>query len=182
MRGFVLILVVLCLLAAPSVRANGGELRVADHPAGPYVVTVFTSPSPVRAGAVDVSVLVMDAPGSAIIDDAQVTVIAEPIGHAAPGGSYPATRDQADIKLYYAAKFNLPAAGQWRFTVDVQGPRGGGTTAFEVAVGEASVISAPLLIALLLLVPLGIGWRLAHAQRQRLRRSPAAARAEHDRV
>jgi hypothetical protein len=181
MRRFPLILVALCLLAAPSVQANGGTVQVADQPLGAYVVTVWTSPSPVRAGAVDVSVLVQDQARQPV-DDAQVTITTEPINHAAPGSSYPATRDQANIKLYYAAKFNLPAAGQWRFTVDVQGPRGGGATAFEVAAGEASVISTPLLIALLLLVPLGIAWRLAQAQRQRLRRSPAEARAEQDRA
>jgi len=181
MRRFAFILIVLCLLVAPSARANGGTVQVADQPAGPYIVTVFTSPSPVRAGAVDVSVLVQDQARQPV-DDAQVTVTTEPIGHAAPGGTYSATRDQADIKLYYAAKFNLPAAGQWRFTVDVQGPRGGGATAFALEAGGASVISAPLLIALLFLVPLGIAWRLAHAQRQRLRRSSAAARAEQDRA
>jgi hypothetical protein len=60
-------------------------------------------------------------------------------------------------------------------TVDVQGPQGGGATAFEVEVGSASLIGTPFLIALLLLVPLGIGWRLAQAQRQRLRQ---AARTE----
>lgn len=180
MRRFVFILVALCLLSAPSVQANGGQLRVGDQPVGAYVVTVWTSPSPVRAGAVDVSVLVQDQARQPV-DDAQVTITTEPLGHAGPGGSYPATRDQADIKLYYAAKFNLPTAGQWRFTVDVQGPRGGGATAFALEAGGASVISAPFLIALLLLVPLGIAWWLAQAQRQRLRRSPAEAPAEQDR-
>ena len=180
MRHLVVILVMLCLLAAPSAWANGGQLRVSDQPAGPYVVTVWTSPSPVRAGLVDVSVLVQDQARQPV-NDAQVTVIAEPISHGGSGGSYPATRDQAHIKLYYAAKFNLPAAGQWRFTVDVQGSRGGGTMAFALEAGGARVISTPLLIALLFLVPLGIAWRLAQAQRQRLRRSPAGARAQQDR-
>lgn len=181
MRRLLVILVALCLLAAPSVRANGGTVQVADQPAGPYVVTVFTSPSPVRAGAVDVSVLVQDQARQPV-DDAQVTVTTEPINHGGPGGSYPATRDQADNKLYYAAKFNLPAAGQWRFTVDVQGQRGGGATAFALEAGGASVISPPLLVALLLLVPLGIAWRLAQAQRQRLRRTATEARADQERA
>ncbi len=170
-------IVIALLLAASPVWANGGTIQVPEQPVGPYLVTVSTSPSPFRAGPVDISVYVANTQGNRI-DDAQVMITTEPLGHTASGGSYPATRDQADIKDFYAAKFNLPAPGRWRITVDVQGPQGGGATAFEVEAGSASLIGTPFLIALLLLVPLGIGWRLAQAQRKRLRQ---AARTEQTR-
>ncbi len=173
MRRVFVILAALLLSVSP-VWANGGTVRVAEQPVGPYFITVYTSPSPFRAGPVDVSAYVADAQGNRV-DDSQVTMITEPLGHTAQGGSYPATRDQADIKDFYSGKFNLPAPGRWRMTVDVQGPQGGGATAFELEAESASLIGTPFLIALLLLVPLGIGWRLAQAQRQRLRQ---AARTE----
>jgi hypothetical protein len=164
------VIVALLLIVSPA-WANGGTIQVSEQSVGPYLVTVFTSPSPFRAGPVDVSAYVADAEGNRV-DDAKVTINIEPVDRPGPGGSYPATRDQADIKEYYSAKFNLPAAGRWSITASVHGPRGGGTTpAFEVEAGGASLISTPFLVALLLLVPLGIGWRLAQAQRQRLRQA-----------
>jgi hypothetical protein len=166
------LLLMCCALLAPTAFANGGEVRVSNAPAGPYAVTVFTSPTPFRAGPVDISVYVAEGQNLAPVEDAQVTVTVEPIGHAGAGGSYPATHEQATNKLFYAAKFTLPSDGQWRVTVDVDGPLGSGSTAFELEAGGASRISGPLLIVLLVLVPLGIAWRLAQAQRQRLR--PAA--------
>lgn len=175
MRRMLVIVLVLLLLAAP-VWANGGQIQVPEQRVGPYLVTVFTSPSPFRAGQVDVSVLVRN-PAGELIDDAQVTVTTVPLGHAGPGGTYPATQAQASIKSFYSAKFNLPEAGQWRMTVAIAGAQGSGSTTFDVDAGSASLISAPFLIALLLLVPLGIGWRLAQAQRRRLRQ---AASTEHE--
>jgi hypothetical protein len=47
-----------------------------------------------------------------------------------------------------------------------------------VEAGAASVINGPLLIVLLALVPLGIAWRLAQAQRRRLSPAERAARQE----
>jgi len=167
---WVFVILVALLLAVSPVWANGGTIQVPEQPVGPYLVTVYTSPSPFRAGPVDISVVVFDQQ-RALVNDAQVTVTTEPLGHAGSGGSYPATHDQADIKSYYAAKFDLPASGQWRITVDVQGAQGSGTTTFDVDAGAAPLISVPFLVALLLLVPLGIGWRLAQAQRQRLRQA-----------
>jgi hypothetical protein len=52
----------LCMLFVPpsGLRADGGAMRLSER-AGGYRVTVFTDPTPLRAGPVDVSVFVQDA-------------------------------------------------------------------------------------------------------------------------
>ena len=54
---------VLILLGSANAEANGGALRLARAPLGPYVVSVWTQPDPPRVGTIDVSVAVM-APGT----------------------------------------------------------------------------------------------------------------------
>ena len=174
MRRILLWLIVaLAVMIARPVWANGGQIRVSNETVGPYKVTVFTSPSPLREGPIDVSVYVADQQERPV-EDAQVTVTTEPLGHEAPGGSYPATRDQATNRLFYAAKFTLPAEGQWRMMVEVDGPLGRGTTTFDVEAGAAGAINLRLLITLLALVPLAVAWWMARAQRRRLRSTQPA--------
>lgn len=178
MRRLVMSLLV-CLLVITPVSANGGQVRVADQAVGQYLVTVSTSPAPLRAGPVDISVIVQDQ-ARQTVNDARVTVTTEPLGHAGPGGSYPATRDQATVREFYAAKFNLPAAGQWRMQVDITGPQGAGSTSFDVEASSAALINGPVLFVVLGLVPLAIAWRLAQAQRRRLGRSARIPRRGFD--
>ncbi len=151
----VLLFIVLAplFLSAKPVLANGGTIQVASEPAGPYEVTVFTSPSPIRVGLVDVSVLVQRAGSDDLVHDARVLVTAEPIGHAGPAGTFDATREQATNKLFYAAKFKLPVAGRWRLGVRVSGPLGHGAVRFEVEATRATLLDRPLVVVLLVALP-----------------------------
>ena len=76
MRRLCLTILATFLLAAPA-RGDGGTVRISER-AGPYRVTVFTSPSPLRAGPVDVSVLVQDGETGELATDVRVTVRAAP--------------------------------------------------------------------------------------------------------
>jgi hypothetical protein len=126
----------LSLALASGARANGGQVRVAAERAGPYEVTVFTSPAPLRAGELDVSVL-LQRPGSPeIVEDARIAVVVTTAGGATVG-RFPATREQATNKLYYAAKFPLEQPGHYRITVEISGPEGSGAVGFEAAVEPA---------------------------------------------
>ena len=72
----ILMLVLLSsLILHPSsfARADGGAVRLRER-AGGYQIAVFTSPTPFRAGPVDVSVLVQDAATGECVPEAQVTV------------------------------------------------------------------------------------------------------------
>lgn len=109
---------VLLAAAAPPVRADGGTVR-ASVQKGRWQVTVFTSPNPLRAGPVDVSVLVQDAKTGRPDPAARVTVTAASRTVPPVVVSEPATPDAATNKLLVAALFDLPEAGWWDFQVEV---------------------------------------------------------------
>ncbi len=108
---------ILLLLAtsAPAL-ADGGIVRHVEV-VGPWRVTVFTSPTPVRAGPVDVSFLVQKAATGETVLDASIDVQCEGPGEPV---AVRATRARATNRLLYAALFTLPAPGDWRFTVTVR--------------------------------------------------------------
>jgi hypothetical protein len=103
--------------------------------AGGYQVAVFTSPTPFRAGPVDVSVFVQDAATGECVPEALVTVCLR-----APGASRilqcPATTEAATNKLFHAAVFQLPEPGWWDVEVAVEGPQGPAFLQFGVEAEE----------------------------------------------
>jgi hypothetical protein len=78
--------------------------------AGPYEVSVCTSPGPILVEYVDVSAMVQ-RPGGELVQDAQVGVSAKPSSAQASGPSVQATHDQATNKLFYAAPVAVGATG-----------------------------------------------------------------------
>jgi hypothetical protein len=124
------------LIPHPSslAKADGGAVRLRER-AGSYQITVFTSPTPFRAGPVDVSVLVQDDATGECVPEARVTVRLE-----APGTGrvreYPATAEAATNKLFRAAEFRLTEPGWWEVTVAVEGPRGPALVRFGVQADE----------------------------------------------
>lgn len=126
-------LLVSSLILHPSslARADGGVPRLSEK-AGGYRVSVFTSPTPVRAGPVDVSVLVQDADAGELVPDVRVVVRAAPRGQPATVVSYPATAEAATNKLYRAAVVELPEPGWWHMEVTVEGVRGSAQVRFAV--------------------------------------------------
>lgn len=121
---------VLAVLALPAAAgADGGLVRLSQA-AGPFTITVFTAPTPLRAGAIDVSVLVQRAGGGEVVDDAAVTVTLR--GGSGATITAAATRAQATNKLLYAALLDLPAAGAWEVAVEVQARGATAAVAFPV--------------------------------------------------
>ena len=99
-------------------------------------ITVFTAPNPLRAGPVDVSVLVQDASGRPLTD-VPVAVRAHPAGDPARQVSGPATAEAATNKLLLAAPLEFGEPGRWRVEVGVMGPGGTVRIDFDVEVAEA---------------------------------------------
>src|SRR5262249_29946752 len=112
----------LVTLSPCQARADGGAVRLSEQ-VGAYQVTVFTAPTPFRAGPVDVSVLVLDAATAEHVPEARVTV------RLTASGSgrtlvYPATAEAATNKLFHAANLELPKPGWWDVEVAIEGPHG----------------------------------------------------------
>jgi len=127
--GSCFFLVALSLLCT-SARGDGGALRLSQRIGG-RMVSVFTSPTPLRAGRVDVSVYVQDAASADPIGRAEVFVTAAPLDRHGESIRRRATVDQATNKLFQAAEFDLPEAGRWRFSIEADDPRQPGTLSFE---------------------------------------------------
>jgi hypothetical protein len=117
--------------------ANGGVQQLTLAPAGPYEVTALTSPTPVRPGGVDVSVLVYQAHTERLVQDALVTVTAQELGQVLPSVTFSATHERASNPLFYAADVELPRPGRWRLSIQVSSQLGEGTTAFDVDVAQS---------------------------------------------
>ena len=168
--------------------ANGGIVRISNEPVGPWLVTVYSSPTPLRTGEVDISTLVLDSAGR--IADVPITVDANPVGFVAEAVQAPADRRQATNKLFKAAKFDIGVPGRWEFRIRIGAAAGaeqpdpagraraeggtpreddarrererpGGVVSFEAVVTKSTILDRPLLLATLVLMPLLVlGWFL----------------------
>lgn len=113
------ILVLLLGLLSEPLLADGGIVR-ASTVSGSWRLTLFSSPTPLRAGPVDLSVLIQDAATDQPVLDATVNLMLrhpdnEPI-------LVKATPASATNRLLYAALLELPLAGTW--TIDVLAVKG----------------------------------------------------------
>ena len=115
--------------------ADGGVV-LREEVSGPYRVTLFGSPAPLRAGPADLSVFVQDAKtGAPVLDHVvtvSVTATAEPASSEAwappccsmkvKTSAVTATHAAAQNKLLYAADVIFPASGPHDLTVTVRPP------------------------------------------------------------
>jgi hypothetical protein len=134
MRQFLLIAVV-CLISPAIVRADGGTVRISERQ-GEYQITAFTSPTPFRAGPVDISVLVQNATDGEAAADVHVVVRIAPVDRPDEALTEVATTAAATNKLFRSALFELPAPGRWQVNVAVEGPSGPAEAHFELEAGE----------------------------------------------
>jgi hypothetical protein len=129
-------MLVCCFLFFPAtrLRADGGAVRLREQ-AGAYQVTVFTAPTPFRAGPVDVSVLVQEAATGECVPEARATMrlTARRTGDVL---EYPATAAAATNKLFHAAVFQLPEPGWWDVDIAIEGPHGPALLRFGVEADE----------------------------------------------
>ena len=130
------IVVALTLLVATRALGDGGAVQVRQAD-GPFVVTIFTAPTPLRAGPVDISVLVQTRDGNQPVLDAQVFVTLKSSTGDPPAIETAATRQQATNKLLFATVVNLPFAGPWDLRVTVRRGQEAAEVSCEVAVAAA---------------------------------------------
>jgi hypothetical protein len=109
--------------------ADGGTIRLSEQ-RGEYRITVFTTPALVRAGPVDISVLVQDAATGELAPAVQATISAKCLGAHGTTLRQVATTEAATNKLYRAAIFDLPEAGLWEVNVAITGDLGKAEVSF----------------------------------------------------
>ena len=134
MRHIALACVVLASAVALA-NADGGTVQ-ASSIVGTQRITIFTSPSPLRVGPVDVSVLVQDAASGMPLPEARVELewsSPERPDRVLRAG---ATQAAATNKLLRAAIFDLPHAGSWKLTAKVSAGERRGELSTQVTVGQ----------------------------------------------
>jgi len=147
------------LLAGATSRSayahGGGVVQVADAPAGPYLVTIWTSPTTARAGrALHLTVAineVLDGIPSPVLD-ADVSIELVPVDADASTVTAQATSSQSVNKLLYETDMTVSESGRYTVRVIVAGPAGGGMTSFLIVVEP----ERPLDWLVLALVVLGL--------------------------
>ena len=111
------LLVAVALVAqVVTVYAHGGLVQL-HQAADPFVVTVFTAPTPLHAGPVEVSVLVQDRGDRQPVLDGEVYVWLRREDGRTVGGL--ATRAVAQHQRLYSTVVHVPEAGQWELEVTV---------------------------------------------------------------
>src|SRR5262245_19756761 len=112
------VLPLVMLLPSDPTAGDGGTVRLLA-PAGPFIITIFSAPEPLRVGAADLSVLVQDrAQGTAVLDTRVFLTVMPP--HGAASTRLEATRGHAANKLVYGATFAPDSPGEWSLHASVQ--------------------------------------------------------------
>jgi hypothetical protein len=115
--------------------ADGGAVRASQRH-GNHQITVFTDPAPLRAGPIDVSVLVQDVDTGEPVLGNLIDIEVAPHGISPAEMRCEATGAAASNKLLQAANFNLPHAGWWQFTVNVRRTHDIARIQFELEASE----------------------------------------------
>lgn len=111
-----------------ALMAHGiGKPQVLNEPAGPYLLSAWTDPDPLREDETHVVVAVTDpTTREPIVTGVRVEVCAASLAEPSEIVSVFAGTDNVN-QLLYAAEFNdRLAAGQWHITIHIQGEQGSG--------------------------------------------------------
>lgn len=160
--------------------ADGGRLRF-RQPAGPFIVTLFTTPDPLARGRADFSVAVERAGTDELVQDADVDLVLTPADGRGTPLKLHASHAAATSKWLQAANFTVPASGAWRVTVEVRRGNEAGQCSGEVQVKPSAaenltwdILPVPLLA---LLFVLHQNRKRKYARERRSRHSAETARS-----
>jgi ABC-type uncharacterized transport system involved in gliding motility auxiliary subunit len=142
-------------LIAAGLFADGGSMLFREQ-GGPYEITLFGTPSPLRVGRDDLSVLVQRADNKQPVMNANIKLhLYKKTGDNISEVFAPARHDAATNKMLYAAMLTIPVSGTWRAEIEVIAGNISGDVIGQITVREKQ----PPLIGYwpyLLLVPLAI--------------------------
>ena len=110
MANAALMSMLLIAVAWFEAHADGGAVQF-EKTAGPFIITVFTTPTPLRAGPVDISLMIRSRENRQPVLDCQALVELHKEGAMSIRSE--ATHEAAQNKLLYAAQVNVPEPGTW---------------------------------------------------------------------
>lgn len=107
-------------LVSSPVLGDGGSVRF-HGVVGPYQVGVFTSPTPLRAGVVEVDVMIQDPATGRLQRNARVQVSARRAGESSQAVSAEQGGHSTNA-LYQTSRLEIPREGEWTLKISVAGP------------------------------------------------------------
>ena len=117
--------------------ADGGRLQLRQA-AGPFVVSLFTTPESLAVGPADLSVMVEEQGGSSVLLDPNVVVTLTPEdASSAPVIAY-LSLAHATNRFLQDAVLQLPRAGRWRAVIHVSETGREASVASELTVADYS--------------------------------------------
>lgn len=139
------LIVVLCFLVAAGMVVTGvveghagGIMQVASQDAGPFKLTVWTSPDPAVPGEVHVATAVASAESALPILDAEVFIQLVPQNDGIELLEGTATTEESVNQFLYETIFDVEEEGLYEVKVLVTGSDGGqGEVSFALEVEEA---------------------------------------------
>lgn len=161
---------------------GGGAIQLADVPAGPYLLTVWTSPPTARAGTalhLTVGVNEVSSGTPQPVLDAVISIELIPVDGTAAIMTAQATTEQSVNKLLYEADMTVMTSGSYSVLVMVAGPDGEGEASFTIVVEPKNEISwlAITLVGVGLFIAVLLIWGRRKSKPNRMQRIPRRPRA-----
>ncbi|MDA1188537.1 MAG: FixH family protein [Chloroflexi bacterium] len=157
-----------------TVRANGAVVDFQTRTAGPYEVSLGTSPPSPSPGNLHITMFVRESATGQLVLDAVVTVAGMAPEVTGKGiGPVEAEHLSGDPQ-FYDVNTSVDQEGTWKFVVDVSGPAGEGTAEFDIQVIEPNPVVAILsvIFAVLLVIIIAMTTRMyMNKRRQTIARS-----------
>jgi hypothetical protein len=166
-RRLLVVLAMACIAAVAH--ADGGRLQMREA-AGPFVLSLFSTPETLGVGQADLSVMVEEQ-GSVLLDP-EVTVTLTPEDGGAPVVAH-LSHAHATNRLLQDAVVDLPRAGRWRAVVRARDAGRQASTATELTVASHSARRGTIWTFLLL--PICVMTLFGWVQRLKRRRVPSPA-------
>lgn len=163
-----LVAILILITSRPAYAHTEGKMQLSAEPAGPYKMTVFSSPDPAVTGEIHIAALIFTAEDASPVLDAQVFVEIEPLEEPDQAIVAMAELGDAENNLLYEAILDVASPGLYQVTVVVQnGEDQGGSASFELDIASSGGFNWPLVIAaagVVLVLVIGIVIRLRGRQ------------------
>jgi hypothetical protein len=130
-----LLIALLLACAAIAARADGGRLQLRQA-AGPFVVSLFSTPEALAVGPADLSVMI-EKQGSVLLDADVVITLTSEDARVAPVVAH-LSHVHATNRLLEDAVVQLPRAGRWRAVIHVSEAGHEGSVATDLTVANYS--------------------------------------------
>jgi hypothetical protein len=132
-RVFEIVLVSLALMQGAAF-ADGGQLQGSEL-SGPFVISLYTSPIPLRTGTVELTALITNSADRTPVLDATVQILLRSETH--PESAFVMKAMRGGDGLRYFATPKLKAAGRWSIRIEASNSQGSGTFIRTLAVEDA---------------------------------------------